>query len=459
MIQFVVGIVLARILTPEEYGVMGILFVIIALLQVFVDSGFSKALIQKQDRTLVDISTVFFFNIGVSIFCYVLLWVASPFIAEFYNNLELSLYIRVVGISLFFNALVAIPITILTIDVNFKSIGRVNFISATVSGVIAIIMAYLDFGIWALVFQTIIRVVIALLVVFFIVSWRPVFMFSATSFKNLFSFGSKLLYSSLLNMVVNNFTSIFIAKLSSVKDLGYYTRGTQFSDVVYGVFSSVLDSVLLPTLSQIQNEQKKLVNVTRKIIKSTAIINIPLFMLLTLLAEPLIKTLLTDKWIMAVPIMQIMCIARMITIISGININVLYAIGRADLALKQQYVKIFVRVVLVSISLKYGIIFIAFAELTSTMIHFFINTYYPGKLLKYGPFNQIKDLLPIIFASLIMMFGVFVAIYFIENNIIKLVLAIFTALPLYFIFIYLFKVQEFITLCTKLKISLIRYKR
>lgn len=450
-IQFILGIILARILSPTEYGTISLLMVIIAFLQVFVDSGFSKALIQKQERTQIDLSTVFFFNIIVSIISYLIIWFGSPFIAAYYDDLMLIVLLRVLSLSLFFNALYAIPTTLLIIELNFKSLAKANLISVLVSGVVSIVLAYKGYGIWSLVYQFLIKSILTVIIMWVQLNWKPTFIFSKSSFNTLFPYGSKLLFSSILNTVVNNFSSLFIAKLTSAKDLGFYTRGTQFADVVYGIFSSVLDSVLLPNLAQIQKERDKFIEITRAIIKSAALISIPVLLGLAILSEPLIRVLLTEKWLIAVPIMQIFCVARLITIISGININVLYAIGRTDLVLKQQYVKFIVRIVLLIFALKYGIIYIALAELVSTIIHFFINTYYPSKILNYGSFEQIKDLLPIIFSSLIMVTVTYISICFIENNILKLVLAPVVGIPIYFGLIYLYKVNEFFILLDKFK--------
>lgn len=451
-IQFILGVILARILSPTEYGTISLLMVIIAFLQVFVDSGFSKALIQKQGRTQIDLSTVFFFNIIISIVSYLILWFGSPVIAAYYDDLMLIDLLRVLSLSLIFSALYAIPTTLFIIELNFKSIAKANLISVLISGVISIILAYKGYGVWALVFQFLIKSILTVFVMWIQLKWKPTLIFSKSSFNSLFPYGSKLLLSSILNTIVNNFSALFIAKLTSAKDLGFYTRGTQFADVVYGIFSSVLDSVLLPSLAQIQKEREILVQITRSIIKSTALVSIPVLLGLAVIAEPLIKILLTEKWLMAVPIMQIFCVARLVTIISGININVLYAIGRTDLALKQQYFKFGVRILLLVVAFKYGIVYIALAELLSTVIHFFINTYYPSKILNYGSFEQIKDLLPIIFSSLLMLVAIYISIYFIENNIIKLVLAPMVGIPVYLGLIYLYKVKEFFTLMEKIKI-------
>lgn len=450
-VQFVLGIILARILSPTEYGTIGLLTVIIAFMQVFVDSGFSKALIQKQDRTQTDISTVFFFNVIISVICYILLWFAAPSIAEFYESEFLIDLMRVISLSLIFGALFSIPTTLFTIKFDFKSIARTNLIATFLSGILAVWMAYEGYGVWALVIQTLLKSILTVFIMWFQIKWKPTFVFSKTSFQSLFSYGSKLLLSSILNMSVNNFSNLFIAKVATVKDLGFYTRGTQFADIIFTTFSSVLDSVLLPSLASIQKEREKLVHLTRLTIKSTALIVTPIFFGLASIAEPLIKVLLTDKWLMAVPIMQILCIARLVTIISGINVNILYAIGRTDLALNQQYVKLLIRIVFLVIAINHGIIYLALAELISTLIHFFINTYYPSKILNYGPLQQIKDMVPILFSSFLMVVGMYISMFFIENDFLKLIICFFVSIPLYLVLIFAFKVPEALFFLGKIK--------
>jgi teichuronic acid exporter len=453
-IQFILGIILARILSPSEYGTIGLLTVIISFLQVFVDGGFSKALIQKQKRTEVDLSTVFFFNVFISCFCYILIWIAAPYIALFYEKEILTSIMRILSLSLLFNALFTIPMTLLTIKLDFKTIGKINLIGVILSGVIAIIMAYSGYGIWSLVAQTIIKSMLTVILMWWLVKWKPLFVFSKASFKTLFPYGSKLLLSSILNMSVNNFSNVFIAKLSSTKDLGFYTRGSQFPDIVFSTFNSVLDSVLLPSLASIQNEREKLIQLTRLSIKSSALFAAPIFLLLAIIAEPLVKVLLTEKWLAAVPIIQVLCTARLISIISGINVNLLYVIGRTDLALKQQYLKLIIRIIFLILALNYGIYFIALAELLSTIINFFINTFYPSKMLNYGSLTQIKDLLPIFFSSVVMI----VIIYFLDtliiNDIIFLIFSPVIGLLIYIFLIYKFRLSEFFLIIHKLKIGI-----
>ena len=449
--QFIIGIVLARILTPEEYGIIGILVVFIAISQVFIDSGFTKALIQKQNRTADDISTVFLFNIAIGSVCYVLLWFAAPFITDFYGLEHLSILLRVLALSLIINALFTVPVTLYTIELNFKVLTKINFSAVILSGAVAIYMAYAGYGVWALVAQTLIKAAIVALLMWLGLKWKPNWVFSKTSLKGLFRYGSNLLASSLLNVAVNKSYELVIAKISSAQDLGYYTRGTQFSDYVFSILSSVLERVLLPGLSGLQDQIDILVKHTRSIIRATALLTVPIFFFLTVIAEPLIRVLLTEKWMLAVPIMQLFCIARAITIISGINVNLLYVIGRTDLALKQQYAKLSIRVIFLIIALKYGIVYIAMAELASTTVHFFINTHYPGKIMKYGAFQQIKDMTPIIISGIIMVAAVYFTNYYIDNDLLKLAVGPFIAIPVYFLFIHLFKVKELKIILDKTK--------
>ncbi len=450
-VQFFIQIALARILTPSEYGTVGILYVFIAISMVFIDSGFTKALIQKKNRTQNDISTVFLFNIGISVITYLMLFFTAPFVADFYNIDELTPLLRVLSISLVLNALFTVPMTLYTIELDFKALTKINFISAIISGAVAYYMAINGYGVWALIGLTITRSIVTVILTWTILKWTPNWVFSKASLKELFSFGSNLLISSLLNVTVNKAYELVIPKSSSIQDLGYYTRGTQFTNVVFSIINSIFESVLLPALTEVQDKINILTNHTRTIIKAAALFVVPIFLFLAVISEPLIRVLLTEKWLPAVPIMQIFCFARLITIISGINVNILYVLGRTDLVLKQQYLKLLVRVVLLLAALKYGIIYIALAELGSTIIHFFINTYYPGKIMSYGSISQIKDIRLIFLAGIIMVLSVYGSIFFIQNDILKLLLAPFVAFSVYFALIYLFKVEEFAIIIGKIK--------
>lgn len=458
LISFILGIVLARLLTPDEYGTFGLLLVFITISQVFIDSGFSQALIQRQNRTNTDISTVFFFNIAVAGICYVILYVTAPFIADFYEVKDLKPLLRVLAISLVLNAFFTIPMTLLTIAMDFKAIAKVTLVATTLSGGIAIYCAYIGMGEWSLVVQVLSKGVLMTLLLWMTTKWRPLFFFSKASFKVLFSFGSKLLVSSLLSSILSNLNAILIGKYIGTKPLGFYTRGTQFADIVYSVLNSSLNSVLLPSLSTIQNNNKQLIQYTRTILKMTALITVPLFFGLALLAEPLITVLLSSKWAMAIPIMQIFCFTRLITILVGISSNLLYVVGRTDLTLKQEYVKIAVRLVLLIIALPYGILWIAIAELVSTSIHFFINNYYPGKLFNYGALNQLTDMSKIVFSGCIMVAIGLMLRHYINSDLLQLLLITPFCAAIYYMALQGFKIEEMSMLKSKIA-SLIKKER
>jgi len=444
LVSFILTIVLARLLTPSEYGTIGLLIVFISFSQVFIDSGFSKALIQKQNRTDDDISTVFYFNLFIAIICYVSLYFLAPLISGFYEISKLENLLKVLSISLFFNALFAIPNTLLSIDMNFKSITKVNFSSTVISGLIAIYLAYDGFGEWALVYQTLIKSFLMAVFFWIAVKWKPIMIFSKKSFFELFNFGSKLLVNSLMNNIVNNFASLFIAKVINTQQLGFYTRGTQNADTAFSTINSIIDNVLLPGLAPLQNQLELLIDGTKKIIKTAAVVVIPIFLGLSIIAKPLIILLLTEKWSMAIPIMQLICLSRLITIISGININLLYVLGRSDLALKQQYFKIAIRIVLLVVALQYGIIIIAAAELATTIIHFFINTYYPGKMMKYGAIQQIKDISPIILSGVVMsIIGVSVVYFAGLSDLLSIILTIILCSTSYYFMMRILKISEY----------------
>lgn len=448
-VQFIIQVALARILTPSEYGTVGILYVFIAISAVFIDSGFGTALIQKKDRTANDISTVFLFNIGISVAAYFILFISAPFVSDFYNIGELTSLLRVLSLTLIINALFAVPIVLYTIELDFKTLTKINFIAAIISGAIAYWMAWEGYGVWALVGLTLSKSVITGILTWILINWKPNWVFSKQSLKELFSFGSNLLISSLLSVTVNKVYELVIPKTSSIQDLGYYTRGTQFTDTVFGIINSIFERVLLPGLTEVQDQIDVLISHTRSLIRAAALFIVPVFLLLATIAEPLISVLLTDKWLPAVPIMQIFCFARLVTIISGVNVNLLYVIGRSDLALKQQYFKLGIRIVFLLVALKYGIIYIALAELTSTIIHFFINTYFPGKIMSYGAMAQIKDISLVLLAGLLMTIAVYTVINFVENDILKLFIAPLVAFPLYFGLIKIFKIQELNSIISK----------
>ena len=443
IVSFTIGIILARILTPEEYGIVGILVVFLSLSSVFIDSGFSDALIQKKDRSEDDKSTVFLFNITIAIVCYGLLFFAAPFIAHFYEIPELKDLLRVLALILVINSLAAVHEVLLSIALDFKTLSKINLTSIIIAGLIAIWMAYNGYGVWALAAQSIIDAVLGTILTWIYARWLPNLNFSILSFKQMFRYGSNLLVSSLLGSLVNQFCNLFIAKYMSTRELGYYARGSSLANAASGSLGSMLGSVIFPGLVEVQEDHELLVRYNKKIIRLTAFVVFPIFCTLAILAEPLIRILLTEKWLTAVPIMQLICLSSSISIISGINVNILAIIGRTDLELKQEYVKQFIRIVFLLVGLQFGIIYVAVAELCSAIVHFFIDTYYPGKIMAYGAKRQLSDLNLFLLSSLGMASVLILCLNQLDNDILKLFLGPILSVFVYFIFIKIFKIKEY----------------
>lgn len=445
-VQFVVGIFIARIVSPADFGVLGILMVFIALSQVFIDSGLGKALIQKNNPTQEDCSTVFFFNLFISFILYFILWFAAPLIAVFYEMPDLIKLMRILSLILFINSLIIVPQAILSIRLDFKTMAIANFISAVCSGVIGVWLAVIGFGIWALVWQTIIRAFMHAIVQMGILKWIPTFLFSKKSFKELYKYGLNLFVSSLFISILENLNSMVIGKLYKPKELGFYTRGLQFAGLPFTTISSIVYKVLFPALASVKEDKEQLIKICKSVIRYVSFLTFPLFLWLVITAEPIVKILLTDKWLPCVPIIQILCLARMISMIAGISVELLDAVGRSDLSLKQNFLKAAIRVVLLVSAFKYGIVWIAIAELVATSIHFFINTYYPGKILQYGSLAQIKDFLPILLSALISTLAGFLIMCLFSDLYLKIISALTIAAITYVGFLYIFNQRDFFAL-------------
>ncbi len=442
LVQFVVGIVIARIVSPAHFGVLGILLVFVNLSQVFVESGFGKALIQKNNPTDEDCSTVFYFNLGVSLLLYLILWFAAPFIGRFYNMPELVNLMHVVSFVLVLNAFIIVPQALFSIRLDFKSLTIANFISAILSGIIGIFMALKGFDIWALVAQTLSRVFFLALIQLLQLKWKPLFVFSKSSFKTLYSYSVNLFASSFIGSLISELNSMVIGKIFKPDQLGFYSRGTQFAGLPFSTITSIIYRVLFPALASVKEDKEQLVAISKGVIRYASFISFPLLLWIAMIAEPMVRVLLTEKWMHAVPIIQIICVARMISIVAGISVELLNSVGRSDLSFRQDLLKMVIRIIFLLAAFKFGIIWIAFAELAATSVHFFINTYYPGKILKYGAFSQIKDFFPILTAAFLSSVLGYFAMSFIENDLIKISVSILLSIISYVGFLFLFNQRE-----------------
>ncbi len=393
-IQFVIGLILARILSPSDYGIIGMLAIFMAIAQTIIDSGFSKALIQKQDRTEIDFSTAFFFNIVVGIVCYLILFVTSPYIAIFFKEPILKDVLRVLAINLFLNSLAVVPTAKLSIKVDFKTQSKASIISTLLSGTLGIVLAYRGAGVWALVVQSVSHSFINVLLLWCLLKWKPMWKYSWKSFKSLFGYGGNILVAGIISTIYSNINTLVIGKFYTPKDLGYFTRGQQFPSLLSSNLTSIVQRVTFPILSKIQDDNQRLASVYRDYIRISSMGIFFLLVFLASIAEPLITLLLTNKWIDAVIYLQVFCYAMMFDHISAINLNFLYVKGKTNLVLRLEVIKKALAFVILLISIPFGVLAICFSQVVFTQIAIFINTYYTGKFLNLGYVKQLRDYIP-----------------------------------------------------------------
>lgn len=399
VLSFVVIIILARELTPQDFGLVGMLAIFVLVAESLINSGFSQALIQKQDRSELDFSTVFCINLALALVLYLMLFVSSPIIASFYNSPlleELSQYLFLV---LIFNALCIVPRTKLNIALNFKLLAKVNFTSLIISSGVAIYAAINGCGVWSLVYQQLARSFATMLLLYFLNYWRPSLVFSQVSFKNLFGFGSKLLIAGVLATIVNNLYALLIGRYFGAKDVGYYMQGQKISSILAGTVNSALQGVTFPVMTSVQHDRARLLDIYKRVVEMTAFVVFPVMIGFTFIAEPFVHLFLTEKWLPAVPIIQWLCLAAMLVPLNALHLNILNVIGRSDLFLKTDIIKLPINLVALYIALPYGIEGVVVGQFITRILAFIINSYYPGQLLGYGLWPQVKDLLPIIAIS------------------------------------------------------------
>ena len=398
-ITFLVGLVLARLLTPSEYGIMAILTIFIAVSNSIVDSGFSNALIRKTDAKQVDYNTVFLFNLLVSGLLYVALFFAAPAISVFFKEPLLVEVMRVIGWVLVINALAIIPRTLFVKAVNFKTQTKVSLIASISSGVVGIGMALAGMGVWSLVGQQLSRQLLNTLFLWIYGKWHPAWEFSMQSFKELFGFGSKILLSGLLNTVFNEIYALVIGRCYTSAQLGQYTRANQFNQIFSSNLTTVIQRVSYPVLSSIQDEPERLREAYRKVIKSTMLISFACMLGLAAVAKPLIILLIGEKWLPAVGFLQIICFSGMLYPLHAINLNILQVKGRSDLFLKLEIAKKTIAIGPLVLGVLFSIEYMLWGSVCTSFMAYFLNSYYSANLIDYPAKEQIKDILPTFIVS------------------------------------------------------------
>ena len=383
VVTFVVSIILARLLVPEDYGKIALITVFTTIMQVFVDSGLGTALIQKKDADDLDFSSVFYFNFAVCLILYAVMFLAAPLIATFYNDTSLVPVIRVISLTIVISGVKGIQQSYVSRNMMFKRFFYSTLGGTIFSAFLGIGLAYAGFGMWAIVIQQLSNTAMDTLILWITVKWRPKKMFSWKRLKCLLSFGWKMLASALLDTFYNNIRSLIIGKMYSSSDLAFYNQGDKLPAVVVNNINTSIDSVLLPTLSREQDDRERIKNMTRRAIKVSTYIMAPLMMGLAFCATPVVQLILTEKWLPCVPFLQIFCITYMFYPVHTANLNAIKAMGRSDLFLKLEITKKIVGMILLLSTMWFGVMAMAYSLLVSMITSMIINSWPNRELLKY----------------------------------------------------------------------------
>lgn len=459
LVTFIVSIVLARILTPEDYGVVALVTVFTSILQVFVDSGLGTALIQKKNADDLDFSSVFYFNFVVCIVLYIIMFFIAPFISVFYNDSSLTSIVRVASLTIVISGVKGIQQAYVSRNMLFKRFFFATLGGTIFSAFIGIGLAYAGFGVWAIVAQQLSNTAIDTLILWITVKWRPKKMFSIKRLKELLSFGWKLLVSSLFNTVYNNLRNLIIGKYYSSADLAYYNQGDKFPNLIVTNINSSIDSVLLPTLSSAQDEKNRVKSMTRRAIKTSTYIMAPLMMGLAFCATPIVRLILTEKWLPCVPYLQIFCITYMFWPIHTANLNAINAMGRSDYFLKLEIVKKAIGMLLLLSTMHFGVMVMAYSLLVTTVTSMIINSWPNKNLLGYSLKEQIIDIFPGIFLALLMGLAISLVRLLALPDIVTLAFQIPLGAVIYIGLSYVFKIEPFEYLLNMVKSTLKRNKQ
>jgi O-antigen/teichoic acid export membrane protein len=442
VIGFLVGLILARKLTPADYGLIGMLTIFTSVSNLLIESGFSSALIQKQSPSQNDYATVFYFNLLAGIIIYLLLFFFAPYIAIFFDNPILVKITRVLSLMIIVNSFSLVPQTQLTIKLDFKTQANISVWALGMGGIIAVIAAYNGLGVWALVIQLLSASVIKMLLLFYYNKYLPRFVFDVSSFKNLFKFSSNILAAGLSSTIVNNIYSTFIGRCFKAKDLGYYTTAKLYPEYLDGPIGNIITSVGYPVLSSLKDNKKVLIQVYARLIRVTSFFVLPALTLFAILCEPFIRLILKEKWMPAVSLIQWMCFARLLAPLSSLNMLTLNVIGKSKLFLRIEILKLPITIIALVISIPLGLKAIVIGHFITMLVSYFLTTYYPSKFFEYGAFRQLKDITTVIIATILMAVAVIGLIHIIKGDFLKLILGSLSGLIVYLTAAFIMKIEE-----------------
>lgn len=452
-IQFVLSIIIARLVAPSEYGLIAMLGIFLAIAQTFLDSGFSNALIQKKDRTEEDFSTVFYFNIVVSLVVYLILFLSAPYIALFYKEPLLDIITKWVGLNIIISALSIVQRAKLTIQLNFKTQAKASLIAVVISGICGITMAYYGYGVWALVCQSLLNNLLNTLLLWVFARWMPAFIFSWQSFRGLFSFGSKLLLSGLLNTIYLNLYTLVIGRKYSATDVGYYNRSYSIAQYPSVNIVGVITRAIYPIQCEMQHDEERLESSFIQYLQMSCYIIFPLMVGLAVLSKPMVLVLLTDKWASMSELLSILCIAYMWYPVMVINNQMLNVRGRSDYFLKAEIIKKIVAIVILLLTIPLGLKILCFGILFYNILDMGIIIVFTKKVMNTGFRQQFQAILPIFLVSIGVGVVTHLFLLIISNVYIQLFGGLFIGAVCLAFFSFVFRIKEFSYLLSYLKIK------
>ena len=453
-IQLIISIIIARLLLPTDFGIIGMVVIFLGISQTFIDSGFSQALIYKSNRTSEDSSTVFYFNIIVGILCYIIIYIASPYVAKFYNMPILTSVTRVISLSIPISAFSIVQRALLTADSDFKTQTRASIPAVILSGSLGILLAYLGYGVWALVWQQLLYVFVNTALLWFFFFFRPIFLWSWTSFKEFFSYGSKLLVSGLIDTIYNNLYLLVIGKFFKAYELGLYTKAKTFPYFASVNLSSIFQRASFPVLCELKENNKQLVNAYRRYFKISISITTPIVLGFCALASPIVKILLGDNWVGCVPLMQILCFFYLLSPIVMLNNNIYQVKGETSTFLKLEIIKKLVGVSILIVSVPLGLYAVCVGSVISSLISLGFNMYFSSRIIPLTIKNQLIDTLSVFVLAFIASIPAFISSYLIANPISAIVIGFVAEFVTYFAVIKIFNqnlFSELTSVLSKLK--------
>lgn len=452
-ITFLLGLVLARLLFPSDYGLIGMLQFFLALTQSFVDCGFSNALICKKDRNDADFSTAFYFNFLIGVIAYLILFLIAPSVAIFYNEPQLNLLLRVVGLTVFFNSLCIVQNAILTSSLRMRLLTRVTLLSQTLSGIIGIICAYSGLGVWALAIQSVGGSILTTILLWLATKWVPHTGFSRESFRYLWGFGSKMLFVGLISTAYSNMHSMIIGKVFNKTDLGNFTKANNLARIIPNTFYTVLNKVSLPTFSQINDDIPRLKSAFRKYLRVASFLVFPIMGFLFAFAKPLILFLWTDRWIEAVPLFQIICFGCIWNTLDLLSISILQVLHKPHVLMRFEIINKIVGFSILIISIQFGFVAVIIGRSVYNIYEYLIYTTTNKKYLSYTYMEQVRDILPNLLLMLVCMLIAYFSASLVASSILKLVVGAIVGFGLYLLVGYKLKYELFNDITSLLKKS------